>query len=98
MGAFVVISYVNKEAEYVDLLNKGNQAQNINGWVLLSEKGNQSCILAGVIEAGASLRVWAGYSDGDGYSCGYDSNIWNNSESDPAVLFDASGAVVDRHP
>jgi len=31
-----------------------------------------------------------------GYNCGFGSNIWNNDERDPAILFDASGSEVDR--
>jgi hypothetical protein len=31
-----------------------------------------------------------------GFNCGFGRNVWNNSERDPAVLFDASGVEVSR--
>jgi hypothetical protein len=96
--AQLVIITVNKEAEYVDIQNAGGAPQDLAGWRLLSEKGNQDCALAGVIQPGEILRIWATSEDADkgGYNCGFDSPVWNNKESDPAVLFDATGREVDR--
>lgn len=31
-----------------------------------------------------------------GFNCGNGGNIWNNDESDPAVLYNAAGAEIDR--
>lgn len=83
----------------MDIRNVGGQPVNLSGWVLRSEKGNQDCGLGGVIEAGATLRIWAMSEDSDkgGYNCGFGSNIWNNSERDPAVLFNAQGIEVSRY-
>ena len=94
----VVIIGVNKRAEYVDLQNIGGSPVDLAGWRLVSEKGNQDCSLGGVIQPNATLRVWAkGEDSGNGgFNCGFSSNIWNNSDSDPAVLYDASGAEVSR--
>lgn len=91
---------MDKSAEYVDLNNIGGQPVDLSGWVLVSEKGNQTCTLGGVIEPGAVLRVWARAEDAGqgGFNCGYGSNIWNNSESDPAALYDNTGSLVDRYP
>jgi hypothetical protein len=82
----------------VDIQNVGGQAQDLAGWHLLSEKGSQDCPLGGVIQPGEVLRIWAKASDAGqgGFNCGFGSNIWNNSESDPAVLYDATGREVDR--
>lgn len=85
---------VNKRAEYVDIQNIGNQAQDLSGWVLVSEKGEQSCSLAGVLEPGQTLRIWA--QTGEGYSCGFEGTIWNNDEYDAAVLYNAAGVEMDR--
>jgi micrococcal nuclease len=95
----VTISAVDKSAEYVDLLNTGSQAVDLTGWILRSEKGFQDCPLAGVIQPGETLRVWALASDAGqgGYNCGFQSNIWNNSEPDPAVLIDPQGVEVARY-
>ena len=44
---------------------------------------------------GATLRVWA-MSGAGGFSCGFGSNIWNNSERDAAVLLAPGGGEVGR--
>lgn len=89
---------VDKGAEVVTIRNEGGAAVDLGGWVLRSEKGSQDCGLGGVIEPGASLQIWAMAEDAGrgGFNCGFGSNIWNNSESDPAVLIDPSGAEVSR--
>jgi len=93
-----VITGVNKSAEYVDISNLGDLPQDLGGWVLLSERGSQACGLGGVLQPGQGLRIWAMAEDagmGD-YNCGFGTNIWSNSKSDPAVLYDAAGNEVDR--
>ncbi|OGN82242.1 MAG: hypothetical protein A2X24_11680 [Chloroflexi bacterium GWB2_54_36] len=94
--AQVVIISVNKSAEYVDIKNVGNIDVNLGDWKLVSEKGNQSCSLSGTINVGVTLRIWAGTAQGAGYGCGFGTSIWNNSESDPAVLYNAQGVEVSR--
>ena len=96
--ARVVIVAVNKQDEYVDIQNVGGAPQDLTGWLLLSEKGEQKCPLGGVIQPGETLRIWAMAEDADkgGYNCGFDGPIWNNDEPDPAVLYDATGREVDR--
>lgn len=93
----VVITAVNKAMEYVDLQNKGNGPVSLNGWKLVSETGNQSCPLSGLIQPNEVLRVWSGKGD-SGFSCGFSFNIWNDNQSDPAVLYDAQGKEVSRSP
>lgn len=97
-SSLVEIIGVNKQAEYVDIRNNNAAAVDLAGWVLVSEKGNQACGLGGVLQPGATLRIYALASDAGlgGYNCNFGSNIWNNSESDPAVLYDNTGAEVDR--
>ena len=70
----------------------------LSGWRLVSEKGNQACGLGGQIGPGATLRIWAMAEDAGqgGFNCQFGSNIWNNSDPDPAVLYDPSGAEVSR--
>ena len=94
----IQIVAVDKGAEVVDIVNQGEQAQNLQGWTLLSQKGNQACPLSGVIAAGETLRVWALSADAGqgGFNCAFDANIWNNGESDPAVLYDSVGREVSR--
>ncbi len=97
-AAQIVIITVNKRDEYVDIQNIGGTDQDLSGWRLVSEKGPQSCDLGGILPAGAFLRIWAMAEDAGngGYNCGFGSNIWNNDDPDPAVLYDSSGAVVSR--
>jgi len=97
-GSIIRIITVNKEAEYVDLENIGNQPQDLSGWLLVSEKGNQVCELGGIILPGTILRIWAGNPDGGGFDCKYNGPIWNNSELDPAVLYNNLGQEEARYP
>ncbi|MCK4830180.1 thermonuclease family protein, partial [bacterium] len=99
-GASVQIILVDKRAEYVDIQNIGNQIVSIDGWTLRSDKGDQDCVLSGSLAAGEVLRIWALAEDSDqeGYCCWFGSNIWNNSELDPAVLFDDAFNEIDRYP
>lgn len=97
-GNRVTIIALNKRDEYVTLRNGGAAAVDLSGWRLLSEKGDQNCALGGVIGPGETLRVWALASDAGqgGFNCGFTENIWNNSDPDAAVLFNAGDAVVAR--
>lgn len=97
-GSKVVIVEVNEQSEYVDLQNIGDSAQDLNGWHLLSEQGAQNCPLSGVLQPGQQLRIWAMAEDSGqgGFNCGFDKNIWNNSEPDAAVMYDAAGVEVSR--
>ncbi|MFO7681694.1 MAG: thermonuclease family protein [Chloroflexota bacterium] len=94
----VVIVGVNKRDEFVDISNQSGSDVELAGWVLVSEKGNQRCNLGGVIATGQTLRIWALASDAGqgGYNCGFGSPIWNNSEPDPAVLYNPAGQEVSR--
>lgn len=97
-AARVIILTVDKRAEFVDIQNVGGQPQSLDGWRLVSEKGNQECRLADTLQPGATLRIWARSADAGkgGYNCGFGDTIWNNSEPDPAVLYDAQGQEVSR--
>lgn len=96
----IQITSVDKQAEYVDIKNLGNITVSLNGWMLRSERGDQDCYLNGNLDPGVTLRIWALAADDEeeGYHCNKGSNIWNNSELDPAVLFNSSHQEVDRYP
>jgi endonuclease YncB( thermonuclease family) len=96
VGSAVVIVGVNKVDEYVDIANDSVVAIDLTGWALVSERGDQRCKLTGTIASGQTLRIWA--RSGPGYSCNFSENIWNNSELDPAVLYNAQGIEVSRFP
>jgi len=94
----VVISAVNKELEYVDIQNAGGSPVSLNGWKLVSEVGNQSCILKGILQSKEVMRVWAGRDHPIGLNCGFYHNIWIDDQPDPAVLYNAKGEEVSRYP
>jgi hypothetical protein len=94
---FIVIIYVDKVAEYVDIQNAGNPPVNLSGWKLVSEVGSQTCFLKGILEPKGVLRIWAGKGQ-SGISCGFKKDIWIDNEPDPAVLYNAYGEEVSRYP
>jgi hypothetical protein len=72
--------------------------QDLRGWSFVSEKDSQKCNLAGVLEPGQLLRVWALASSAanGGYNCGFSQDIWDDVEPDAAVLYNAEGVEVSR--
>lgn len=94
-GALVIVD-VNKRDEWADITNTGGGGVDLGGWTLRSEKGSQDCYLGGAIAPGQRLRVYA-QSGPDGFSCNFDGPIWNNSETDNAVLINPQGQEVSRY-
>jgi hypothetical protein len=93
----VVIIGVNKISEYVDIQNNGSTSVNLSGWILVSEKGHQSCPLGGILQPGQMLRIWP-RSNSSNFSCHFTTNIWNDNEEDPGVLYNPQGQAVSRYP
>ena len=94
-GETLVITAVNKGAEFVDIKNKSNAAIELYGWRLVSEKGSQTCSLSGAIQPNGSLRIYAQAGE-NGFNCNFSKSIWNNSDPDPAVLYNAQGIEISR--
>jgi hypothetical protein len=93
----VQIATVDKAKEFVDVQNGSNVPVDLGGWKLVSETGNQSCTLRGVLQPNETLRVWSGKGDA-GLNCEFPFNIWNDNQSDPAVLYNAQGQEISRFP
>ena len=93
----VLIVGVDKKLEFVDIQNFSYAPVYLNGWVLVSERGEQSCKLNGVLQPNAVLRIWAGTNE-VGYSCGFLRTIWTDNELDPAVLYNPDEKEVSRYP
>lgn len=91
----LVVVRLDKVAEFAVIQNTGAEAVDLSGWVLRSERGMQECALGGVIAAGATLVISA-MGQQAGFNCGFESNIWNNSEPDAAVLLAPGGIEVSR--
>lgn len=100
LAAYPEITAVNKQAEYVDIRNNTGADVGMAGWMLVSEKGPQYCPLDGIgtFPAGATIRVFAlaRQTVPGEFSCGHESEIWNNSDPDPAVLLAPGGVEVSR--
>lgn len=94
----VKIIAVDKRTEVVTIRNDGGVAQDLNGWTLRSERGNQDCPLYGSIQAGQTIQIWAESKNADkgGINCGFNTTIWNNSDRDNAVLLNSVGQEVSR--
>jgi hypothetical protein len=93
----VQIATVDKAKEFVDIQNGSNVPVDLSGWKLVSETGNQSCTLRGLLQPNEALRVWSGKGD-SGLNCEFRFNIWNDNQSDPAVLYNAQGQEISRFP
>lgn len=86
---------LDRGSEWVILYNDGTGTQDLAGWVLVSETGDQRCPLRGTLAPRESLRVWAQVGP-DGLSCGFPEPIWENAGPDAAILLDAYGDEVSR--
>ena len=92
----VVITKVDKEAELVTLKNTGPGEVSLSGWRLVSVTGNQTYTFpAYTLKAGAQVTVASGKATGDLEWT--TSNIWNNTGSDPAQLYNAAGNLVSSY-
>ncbi len=97
IGSAVVITELNKSAEYVIIKNISGEAVDIGSWQLISVTGPQyfdfpkGCI----IEPNQTLKITSWDANGTGDFVMAEKRIWNNSESDPAQLIDAKGVEVD---
>jgi beta-lactamase superfamily II metal-dependent hydrolase len=90
----VKIISVNKVSEIVTIRNEGAADVDMTGWVLVSVKGNQRYTFPSyTLKAGKSVTVASGGASGDLFWTS--ANIWNNSESDPAELYDSQGILID---
>lgn len=96
LGPQVIITVRDPIAEYVEIQNIGDMAISLDGWRLVSERGNQVCWLGGPLYPGERLRIWADSGYEVGLHCRFRRNIWSNTQPDAAVLYNAQGEVVSR--
>ncbi len=86
--------------EYVEITNRGNEPQELEGWVLkdISEGYPSFTFPSYVLAPGASIRVYTNeiHNEWGGFSFGYGKAVWSNSDPDTAVLYDAQGNEVSR--
>lgn len=91
----IIISLLDKKAELVTIQNTTKADVNLQGYRLVSEKGNQIYDFPNyLLKAGASIKVASGDATGDLKWTAQ--NVWNNSDPDPAALYDSNGVLVSR--
>ncbi len=91
----IIISLLEKGNELVTIKNTTTADVNLQGYKLVSEKGNQIYVFPNyLLKAGASVKVASGDATGD--LKWTTQNMWNNSETDPAALYDSKGVLVSR--
>lgn len=91
----VIIAELDKVEEIVTLKNNSDMPINLEGWKLLSVTGSQEYIFPEyVLKPGSTVTISSGDNEGDLHWGSQ--NIWNNSKSDPAILYDKGGAEVSK--
>jgi len=90
----VSIQALDKKAEYIVLENESDEAIELEGWVIVSEKGNQRYTFSDyTLQADQTVSV----GDPDRSDVDLDwgtSNVWNNTKSDNAKVYNAQGALM----
>jgi len=91
----VEIVGVDKKAEIVTIKNNTSTDIDMTGWRLVSIKGNQTFNFQSgyILKANSTITISSGDAAGDLHWS--KSNIWNNSESDPAELYNGA-MLIDR--
>ena len=93
----VVIAKLDKKAEYIILQNNGSVAVDLTGWRILSVRGEQSFTFSSfTLESGATVKVGDSAKNQVDFHWLDGRGTWNNSDSDPAELYNVAGERVDR--
>lgn len=89
----VVITGLDKRAECVYVSNKSNIDIDLTGWYIVSVTGDQKYEFPKgyIIPANSEIKVVSYEAVGD--LVWTTANIWNNSKSDPAELYNAEGKL-----
>lgn len=92
----VVITGLDKKAEYVSIKNASDKDIDLTGWYILSVTGEQKYKFPDgyIIKAGAEIKVVSYQATGD--LVWTTANMWNNTKSDPAELYNAEGILQSR--
>ena len=89
----IEIINIDKKDELVTIKNISSSTVNLKDWKLISLRGNQEFIFPEYnLESGETLIITSGELKGD-LTWG-STNIWNNTESDPAELYDNNGKLI----
>jgi len=95
----MTIIKLDKKAEYIILKNNGDGPINLQGWTIISVRGNQTFTFPSyIIEASSTVTVGdeTNNDDIDFHWLDRNRGTWNNSQSDPAELLDPNGVLINR--
>ena len=94
----VAISELNKKAEYIVIKNSSVNAVDLTGWKIVSVRGNQTFTFpAFSLAAGAAVKIGdSANNTGIDFHWNDGGGTWNNSENDPAELYDGNGQLIDK--
>ncbi|WP_083439628.1 lamin tail domain-containing protein [Acetobacterium bakii] len=95
----ISISELDKKAEYIVIKNASANAVDLTGWKIVSILGNQSFTFpAFSLAPGAAVKIGdSANNSGINFHWLEGGGTWNNSNSDPAELYDRSGELVDTY-
>ncbi|HPD76009.1 MAG TPA: lamin tail domain-containing protein [Methanoregulaceae archaeon] len=91
---------LNLNGEWIALENFGNDGVLLAGWTLADESGETLYIFPlYILDPGTKVTIYTGHGDYNNTSLfmNKDAPVWRNS-GDTAILKDAGGTVIDRHP
>ncbi len=97
MTSDISIMQLDKIQEFIILKNNGDSPINITGWTIVSVRGDQRYTF-GTYTLEAQATVAVGDSDKGSVDIHWleGRGVWNNSDSDPAELYDSSNNLIDR--
>jgi hypothetical protein len=94
------VVYRVESDEYVEITNLGDVPQDLEGWVLrdISEGYPSFTFPSYILGSGESIRVYTNeiHPEWGGFSFWYSKAVWNNTDPDVAVLYNAEGQEVSR--
>jgi hypothetical protein len=83
--------------EYVEIVNRGDAAQDMSGWRLVDTDGAPQLLFPSLVLAPRGrVRVYTDevHHEWGGLSFGSARAVWNNSDPDTAELYNRSGELV----
>ena len=95
-AAEVNIRSLDREAELLVLGNDGDEAVDMTGWWIQSERGGEMFFIpAGtVVKPGGTLLIASGKEPPEGDLVWEEKNVWHDKKDDAAVVYDEMGRVV----
>ena len=84
--------------EYVEIVNLGDAAQDLSGWMLKDNNEGTPVFEfpSWILKPGDVVRVYTNeiHPEWGGFSFGRGTAVWNNCEPDTAALYDQAGELV----